>query len=107
MDKTINEILAQYKAGEITAEEANAALKEAGANFSLDPSKNPSGGWTAAEMAEGFRPGKPVKVLSDKPDMGRKTELAGMTVRQKTRHGLFAVTYDEDGYAVRASKMEG
>ena len=46
MNKTINDIMEQYKAGKITPEEANAKLKEAGANFSLDPNKNPGGGWT-------------------------------------------------------------
>ena len=39
MNKIINEIMQQYKAGKITVEEANAKLKEAGANFSLDPNK--------------------------------------------------------------------
>ena len=43
MNKTINDIMEQYKAGKITLEEANAKLKEAGANFSLDPNKNPGG----------------------------------------------------------------
>ena len=56
MNKTINDIMEQYKAGKITPEEANAKLKEAGANFSLDPNKNPGGGWTKEEMEEGFTP---------------------------------------------------
>ena len=56
MNKTINDIMEQYKAGKITVEEANAKLKEAGANFSLDPNKNPGGGWTKEEMEEGFIP---------------------------------------------------
>ena len=56
MNKIINEIMQQYKAGKITVEEANAKLKEAGANFSLDPNKNPGGGWTKEEMEEGFIP---------------------------------------------------
>lgn len=56
MNKTINDIMEQYKAGKITLEEANAKLKEAGANFSLDPNKNPGGGWTKEEMEEGFIP---------------------------------------------------
>ena len=36
----INEILAKYTLGEATLEETNAALKEAGANFHLNPNKN-------------------------------------------------------------------
>ena len=37
---------------------ANKLLVEAGAGFSLNPEKNPYGGWTEAEMAEGFLPGE-------------------------------------------------
>ena len=35
-----NEIIAKYTCGEATLEDTNAALKEAGANFHLDPTKN-------------------------------------------------------------------
>ena len=38
--KNITEILAGYTAGKTTVEETNAALKEAGARFHLDPEKN-------------------------------------------------------------------
>lgn len=37
---TATEILNKYTAGEATLEETNAALKEAGANFHLNPGKN-------------------------------------------------------------------
>lgn len=39
MNKT-NEILSKYTSGDITLEQANAELKEAGANLHLDPEKN-------------------------------------------------------------------
>lgn len=39
-------------------------------------------------------------------DMRRRTELAGQTVEQRTKSGTYAVTYDEDGYAVRATRKE-
>ena len=58
MNKTINNIIDDFKSGKITAEEANKLLVEAGAGFSLNPEKNPDGGWTEAEMAEGFLPGE-------------------------------------------------
>ena len=36
----INEIISKYTGGKASLEEANAALKEAGAGFHLDPQKN-------------------------------------------------------------------
>lgn len=38
--KSINEILKDYTAGEMELEETNAALKEAGATYHLEPGKN-------------------------------------------------------------------
>lgn len=38
--KNINEIIAQYTAGEKTLEETNEALRAAGASLRLDPEKN-------------------------------------------------------------------
>ena len=105
MNKTINDIMEQYKAGKITVEEANAKLKEAGANFSLDPNKNPGGGWTKEEMEQGFTPATGEHVVyPDKPDLSRRKELAGQVVEQKTNAGRFDVTYDELGYAVKATR---
>ena len=37
---TTNEILNKYTTGEMTLPEANEALKEAGAGFTLDPNRN-------------------------------------------------------------------
>ncbi len=104
MNKTINDIMEKYKAGEITIEEANAQRKEADAGFSLNPEKNPGGGWTEAEMAEGFMPGEEREALPKTPDMRRRKELAGQIVEQETASGPFMVEYDEDGYAVKATR---
>ena len=101
MNKTINNIIDDFKSGKITAEDANKLLVEAGAGFSL----NPDGGWTEAEMAEGFLPGEEKKPLPDKVDMGRNQALAGQVVRQNTKRGKFDVTYDADGYAVKAIRV--
>ena len=103
-NEAINEILEAYKSGGKTLEETNAALKAAGANYHLDPEKNPGGGWTAAEMEAGFLPGEPSAPKPERPDMGRCEALAGMTVVQECRGGAWAVTYDELGYAVKAVK---
>lgn len=45
----INQIINQYTKGELTPEEANAALKEAGAGYSFEPGRNTL---TAEEIAE-------------------------------------------------------
>ena len=105
MNKTINNIIDDFKSGKITAEHANKLLVEAGTGFSLNPEKNPDGGWTEAEMAEGFLPGEEKKPLPDKVDMGRNQALAGQVVRQNTKRGKFDVTYDADGYAVKAIRV--
>lgn len=48
---TINEILQAYTRGEFTLEQANEELKNAGANFNLDPDKNTL---SAEEIKLGF-----------------------------------------------------
>lgn len=97
----INAIVEAYKAKEITAEEANKALAEAKAIFRFDPDKA-GRGWTEAEMAAGFNPGEAAVEVPNKPDMSRRQELAGLTVAQRTKGGIYDVTYDELGYAKNA-----
>lgn len=100
----MEKIISKYQSGEIAIEEANAELAKIGAGFHLEPGRGP--GWTEAEMAAGFTPAveKP-DVLPEKPDMGRRTDLKGLTVIQKTGSGEFRVTYDEKGYAVKATRV--
>lgn len=105
MKTIINTIIEAFKSGANTLEDTNSALKAAGANFHIDPEKNPTGGWTEAEMASGFLPGKPSTPKPAGPDMSRNTALAGWTVVQEVKGGGYAVTYDEDGYAVKAVKQ--
>lgn len=97
------EILTKYSNGEITLEAANLALDEIGAGYHLEPKA--TDGWTAEEMAQGFRPGVPAKARPDAPDMSRRNDLAGQTVMQETKTATYAVTYDENGYAVKAVKQ--
>ena len=42
--------------------------------------------------------------LPKTPDMSRREDLAGKTVEQKTASGIFRVTYDALGYAVKSSR---
>lgn len=108
MNTHIKEIMEKYTAGEITMEEANAQLAEAAAGFHLVAlTEEERAAQKQREDEEGTidigRGNEPV--LPKKPDMRRRKELAGLVVIQKTAAGRFAVTYDEDGYAVKAKRV--
>lgn len=96
-----------YKAGEITRNEANAGLKDLGAGYSFQTLTDEERAAKKQREDElGFIPateeGKP---LPKTPDMRRRKDLAGQVVRQMTRSGPFDVTYDADGYAVKARRV--
>lgn len=172
--KTINEILQDYTTGEAELEETNAALKEAGAGYHLEPGRNTlteedrrqtvvgyypeqasgyglmdtgtgtldkvhiTGGRLEYPVNEVLPDGKPnmaayvtvcgrrYEVMGDKlvevleeceacrvpplplrADLSRRMDLAGQMVEQRTKTGTYAVTYNEQGYAVEAHKIEG
>ena len=103
----VNEIMEKYKAGEITVEEANNQLRQQGANFHMEPMTDEERAAKKQREDElGFIPaaeeGKP---LPKTADMRRRPDLAGQVVRQKTKSGLYDVTYNEDGYAVKARRV--
>ena len=103
----VNEIMEKYKAGEITVEEANKQLRQQGANFHLEPMTDEERAAKKQREDElGFIPAtEEAEVLPKTPDMRRRKELAGQVVRQKTKSGLYDVTYDADGYAVKARRV--
>ena len=103
----VNEIMEKYKAGEITVEEANEQLRQQGANFHLEPMTDEERAAKKQREDElGFIPAtEEAKPLPKTPDMRRRKDLAGQVVRQKTKSGLYDVTYNEDGYAVKASRV--
>ena len=103
----INEIMEKYKAGEITVEEANEQLRQQGANFHLEPMTDEERAAKKQREDElGFIPAtEEAKPLPKTPDMRRRKDLAGQVVRQMTRSGPFDVTYDADGYAVKARRV--
>lgn len=127
--------LNQYIAGAVNGGQVPGQPGEvpgtAGANGStggyyFDFNKNPGGGWTQAEMDEGFKNsgssssssgwqladgssanlnykdttpvGNGTKPQYKGPDMSRDEKLAGKTVEKNG----YVITYDEDGYAKRA-----
>ena len=103
----VNEIMEKYKAGEITVEEANEQLRQQGANFHLGPMTDEERAAKKQREDElGFIPAtEEAKPLPKTPDMRRRKDLAGQVVRQKTKSGLYDVTYDADGYAVKARRV--
>lgn len=127
--------LNQYIAGTVNGGQVPGQPGEvpgtAGANGStggyyFDFNKNPGGGWTKAEMDEGFKNsgssssssgwqladgssanlnykdttpvGNGTKLQYKGPDMSRDEKLAGKTVEKNG----YVITYDENGYAKRA-----
>lgn len=51
------------------------------------------------------RAAKPGKAVQKDVDMRRRPDLAGQTAEQFCRRGHFIVTYDADGYAVKAKRL--
>lgn len=51
------------------------------------------------------RAAKPGKAVQKDVDMRRRPDLAGQTSEQFCRRGHFIVTYDADGYAVKAKRL--
>lgn len=103
----VNEIMEKYKAGEITVEEANKQLRQQGANFHLEPMTDEErAAKKQQEDEQGYIPAtEEAKPLPKTADMRRRKDLAGQEVRQKAKGGLYDVTYNEDGYAVKASRV--
>lgn len=172
--KSTYEIIKAYTAGENGLEETNAALKEAGAGYHLEPGQNELTDGDRRETVVGYYPnqatgyglldtgtgsmekvyvyhgrlqvpvnqvqpdgstnmaayviicGKVYEVLGDKlseipdedcdackvpplpikADLRRRTDLAGQMVEQRTKSGVYLVTYDAQGYAVRSVRKE-
>ena len=51
------------------------------------------------------RPGEAGKPVQKDVDLRRRLDLAGRQAEQTCRRGRFLVTYDEDGYAVKAKRL--
>ncbi len=68
----------------------------------MEENKNMTTGWTQAEMEEGHVEQPQPERAKGVPDLSRKMELAGKTVR----HNGYEFTYDELGYCVSAVKVQ-
>ncbi len=106
MEKKFAEIINEgCKAGKTVAE-INKELKEAGANFHLNPDGGVAG-WTEQEMKEGFilagEESAYVRHLHDY--MRYDVRNAGQTVRVETPEGTYDITWDEDGHPEKAVRV--
>lgn len=106
MEGKFEQIINEGKKNGKTYEEINKELKAAGADFHLDEN-GAVAGWTDAEMAKGFQPGAHAEDVQRGPDMSRRDDLAGTEQTQTTAAGIYKVTYDENGYAIKAVKVNG
>ena len=108
MEKIYENIINEGTATGKTIEAINAELKEAGANFHL----NPDGGvanWTEDEMREGFIPAEtaPEDVRHLHDGVGYDTETAGETLRIECAEGVYDVTWDVYGHPEKAVRVHG
>lgn len=108
MNKIYENIINEGKKNGESIEVINTKLKEAGANFHL----NPDGGvanWTEAEMAEGFVPAEtePADVRHLHDYMRYDVTKAGQTVRVETPEGTYDITWDEGGHPEKAVRVNG
>ena len=105
MEKKFAEIIVEGKKNGKSVEEINAELKAAGANFHLNADGGVAG-WTEQEMAEGFIPAETEpESLRKELDLSRREDLAGTVQTQKIAGATYDVTYDEQGYAVKATRV--
>lgn len=118
MKKKYADIINEGKKNGKTIEEINKLLKEAGANFHLNPDGSVDG-WTEAEMANGFVPaeddrkdglyeiasdGKPVRLSTKAPGGGVYGAAVPVMERDESRAdttitvGHWELSYDSLGY---------
>ena len=105
MNKIYENIINEGKKNGKPIETINAELKKAGANFHLNPDGGVAG-WTEQEMKEGFIPAeKEPEALPQTLDTRRREDLAGTVQIQRIVGATYEVTYDEDGYFIKASRV--
>lgn len=105
MEKIYENIISEGKATGKTIEAINAELKAAGANFHLNPDGGVAG-WNEQEMKEGFIPAATEpEALPQTLDTRRREDLAGTVQIQQIVGATYEVTYDEDGYFIKASRV--
>ena len=82
----------------------NKALADAGFNLKLTPREN--SGWTEQEMKEGFNVGESASVPITLADlMKRNVSMAGQELDMWCKEGKYKITWDGNGYAIKAVRQ--
>lgn len=102
---SMTEIIRQGLANGDSYAVINKRLADAGFNLKLVPRENT--GWTDQEMKEGFIPAN-----SETPDavhladlMKRDISMAGQEKVMWCKEGQYKITWDENGYAIKAVRI--
>lgn len=108
MNKIYENIINEGKKNGEAVETINAELKEAGANFHLNPDGGVAG-WTEDEMREGFIPAETepedVKHLHDY--MKFNPAKANTEEEVWVPEGHYRITFDEGGHPTKAVRING
>ncbi len=108
MNKIYENIINEGKKNGKPVETINAELKEAGANFHLNPDGGVAG-WTEQEMNEGFIPAETepedVKHLHDY--MRYNPAKANTEEEVWVPEGHYRITFDEGGHPTKAVRING
>ena len=106
MEKKFSEIINEGCKSGKTIEAINAELKEAGATFHLS-SLEGNGGWTEAEMKEGFIPneGESADVRHLHDYMRYNPAKANTEEEIWVPEGHYRITFDEGGHPVKAVRV--
>ena len=100
----ITEIIRQGLANGDSYAVINKRLADAGFNLKLVPREN--SGWDEKEVKEGFREGEPAKDVVTLADlMKRDVSMAGQEKVVWCKEGQYKITWDENGYAIKAVRQ--
>ena len=100
----ITEIIRKGLANGDSYEVINKALADAGFNLKLVA--RDISGWTEQEMKEGFNEGEPAKDVVTLADlMKRDISMAGQEQVMWCKEGQYKITWDENGYAIKAVRQ--
>lgn len=106
MSKIYGNIINEGKKNGKTIETINKELKEAGANFYLDPNGGVAG-WTEDEMREGFiTPEKEPEDVKHLHDYMKFNPAKANTEEEVwVPEGHYRITFDEDGHPTKAVRI--
>lgn len=112
MEKIYENIINEGKKNGKKLSEINAELKAAGATFHLDYTMTPDGpqtGWSEKEMAEGFISAeKEPEVVMHLHDYMKFNPAKANTEKEVwVPEGHYRITFDEDGHATKAVRING